>query len=62
MEITINTINDCCESVDINCSSAEWLIIHKALKRLAEDENAHPNNRVKATSMADSEVQIYRMD
>ena len=62
MELTINTINDCADSVDINCSPTEWLIIRKALKLLVRDEDIHPNDRAKAMSIIDIEPNIDKQD
>ena len=62
MQITVNTQKDCCQSVDINCTPTEWLIVHKALKRLSEDEEVHPSDRKAASDMYNVEPQFYEME
>ena len=56
MEIMVNTINDCCESVEISCSPAEWLILNKALRLLSENEKVHESDRRIAKAMHETEL------
>ena len=55
MKLTINTIHDCCESVKIVCSPAEWLILNKALRLLSENEKVHESDRKIAKAMHETE-------
>ena len=55
MKLTVNTIQDCCESVDIFCSPAEWLILNKALRLLSENEKVHESDRITAKAMYETE-------
>lgn len=61
MKLTVNTIQDCCESVDILCSPAEWLILNKALWLLSENENVHENDRRTAKAMYETECIFCEM-
>ncbi len=55
MRTVIKTIDDCAETIQLNCTPMEWLIINKALRQfVAIDEIRklnHPNDVSKAESM-----------
>lgn len=62
MEITVNTKNDCCKSVDVNCSPVEWLVILKALRLLSENNDVHPSDRNVADDMLAVEPLFSEME
>lgn len=45
MKLTINTKDDCCKSVEVECSMSEWLVIHKALRILANWSDSDDDKR-----------------
>lgn len=55
----MNTINNNCENVDINCSPVEWLIIHQALKEMSMNKNVHPSDKKILDEMLKIEMQRY---
>ena len=51
MVITVNTVQDCCEDVEVICTPAEWLILNKALRLLSENRNVSEVDRREAAKM-----------
>lgn len=51
MKITVNTVQDCCEDVEVICTPAEWLLLNKALRLLSENRNVSEVDRREAAKM-----------
>lgn len=51
MKITVNTVQDCCEDVEVTCTPAEWLLLNKALRLLSENRNVSEDDRREAAKM-----------
>lgn len=45
MKLIVNEYNGCCESVHIEYTPTEILIINQAMRRYADDENENEKNR-----------------
>ena len=45
MKLIINEYNGCCESVHVEYTPTEILIINQAMRRYADDENENEKNR-----------------
>lgn len=46
MDKIVNTENDCCKSVHIECSPAEFLVLNKALKYFSENSENEDDRRL----------------
>ena len=59
MKLIINERDGCCESIHIEYTPAEALIINQAMRRYVEDEDMHENDREVMKQMLDVEP-IFR--
>lgn len=58
MKVVIETKKRYVDTIKIDCSPAEWLIISNALKQLIDDPNNHANERRKAGEMLATEPEF----
>ena len=45
MKVTVKTIDDCCEQVNLECTPLEWLIVSKAMHVLKDSDKCHPEDK-----------------
>ena len=44
MKVTFITENDCCKSINVECTVIEWLVARKAMQFLRYAEDCHPKD------------------
>jgi len=59
MHIMIETKEECCDRVKTDSSTVEWLIIHKALRMLADNESIADSDRQIAKKIIDTKPNFY---
>ena len=59
MKLIVNTKDGCCESIHIEYTPTEALIINQAMRRYVNDEEVNENNRNAMEQMLDVEP-IFR--
>ena len=45
MKLTVNERNGCCESIHVEYTPTEFLIINQAMRRYVDDENENEEDR-----------------
>lgn len=59
MHVMIETKEGYCDRVKTDSSTVEWLIIHKALRMLADDESIADADRQIAKKIIDTKPNFY---
>lgn len=59
MKITVELVDDCVKTANLQCTAAEWNLINTALTQFGANENNRPRDRDDAWAMVATNPEFY---